>query len=84
MNEVGGEPLGGELTPARIWEAIRRLVAARPAMKRSGITAFELVDALLGPQAPGPEAWRAREAFRGRLVQMLGDMPGLTYVEGDS
>jgi hypothetical protein len=84
MSQAAGESFGDELTPTRIWEAIRRLVAARPEMKRSGVTAFELVDALLGPQASGPEAWRAREAFKARLVQTLGDMPGLAYVEGDS
>ncbi len=74
------------LTPEQIRGALRELVAAQPERLRSGITAFELVDAILGPlaAASGPAAWRARMAAVQALRERIAGMEGVKFVEGDA
>lgn len=89
--ELGGlaSPIAeimASLTPQRVSEALAQLVAARPERLHSGVTAQELVSALLGPlaAAPGPASWRARERVRAAVREIIATMPGVSYVEGDA
>ncbi len=74
------------LTPERIEQVARQLAAARPGRLRSGITAHELIDALLGPVegASGAEMWRVRLKIKAALQATIATMPNLTFVEGDA
>lgn len=74
------------LTPERVGAAIADLVTARPERLRSGVTAHELVEVLLGPlaQSSGPAAWRARLLVRAAVQEIVAGIPGMKYVEGDS
>jgi len=74
------------LTPQRVSEALAQLVAARPERLHSGVSAHELVTALLGPlaAASGPASWRARETVRAAVREIIATMSGVRYVEGDA
>ena len=74
------------LTPEQIKAALAKLTLARPERLRSGVTASELVEALLGSlsQASGPAAWRARLLVRAAVQELVAGIPGMKYVEGDA
>jgi hypothetical protein len=75
-----------DLTPARLREVIHDLAKQRRLDDRSTVPMTDLLDAVGGGEAlgSGGAAWSATLRLKRALVAMLGEIPGLQYVEGDA
>jgi hypothetical protein len=74
------------LTPARIERVVRELSAARAAGDRAGVPVPAVVEALTArlDLGEGPEGWRAQLAITRAIREVLENVPGMRFVEGDA
>lgn len=83
------DPLEGilaQLTPENLAALIRDLAAKQPAGARSDVSVPTVMEVLLGNTDLGSpaEAWEAQLRLKQAIADVVAQIPGMEYVEGDS
>ncbi len=74
-----------ELTHDSLRHTIDRLAADLPAEQRNSVMLNAIWDALVGEELePGARGWGDYLAFKRAVVQLVGEMAGMRFVEADS
>ena len=74
-----------ELTRDQLQDTIKTLAAGLPAEQRTSVMLNAIWDALVGAELePGARGWRDYLAFKQAVVRLVGETPGMRFVEADS
>ena len=75
-----------DLTPDRLREIVLGLSATKRGEEASGISMPEIMDTVMGggDLGTGSEGWAATLRLKRAIIDRVGQIPGMQYVEGDA